>query len=92
MSTVLAGSKASKLLHPGCSPHARYEGLVYLTIRCSKEATWLEKSWDDNTYESLGWRHYGELFKHLSNGQEQIQISKYTNDLLPTKQRLATNS
>jgi hypothetical protein len=59
-------------------------------IRCSKEATGRDKPWEDNTtYASIDWRHYGESLKKLSNGR-RIQISKYTNDLLPTKQRLAT--
>jgi hypothetical protein len=58
-------------------------------IRCSKEATGREKAWDEATYDSIDWRHYGEVFKKLSHGR-RIQISKYTNDLLPTKRRLAT--
>jgi hypothetical protein len=53
-------------------------------IRRSHEATGREKSWDNTTYESIDWRHYGESFKKLSHGR-CIQISKYTNDLLPTK-------
>jgi hypothetical protein len=58
-------------------------------IRCSKEATGCEKSWDEATYDSIDWRHSGEVFKKLSNGL-LIQISNYTNDLLPTKRRLTT--
>jgi hypothetical protein len=58
-------------------------------IRRSKEATGRDKSWDDATYNSIDWRHHGEVFKKLSNGR-RIQISKYINDLLPTKRRLAT--
>jgi len=58
-------------------------------IRRSKEATGRDKSWDEATYESIDWRHHGEVFKKLSNGR-RIQISKYINDLLPTKRRLAT--
>jgi hypothetical protein len=57
-------------------------------IRRSNEATGRDKSWDEATYESIDWRHDGEVFKKLSHGR-RIQISKYTNDLLPTKQRLA---
>jgi hypothetical protein len=34
-------------------------------IRRSKEATGREKSWDNTTYESIDWRHYGESFKKL---------------------------
>jgi hypothetical protein len=47
--------------------------------------------WDNTTtYEFIDWRHYGESFKKLSHGR-RIQISKYTNDLLPTtKRRLST--
>jgi hypothetical protein len=58
-------------------------------IRRSKEATGWDKSWDEATYNSIDWRHHGEVFKKLSN-ERRIQISKYINDLLPTKQRLAT--
>jgi hypothetical protein len=59
-------------------------------IRCSKEATGCDKSWDEATYDSIDWCHFGEVFKKLSHGR-RIQISKYTtNDLLPTKQCLAT--
>jgi hypothetical protein len=53
-------------------------------IRHSHVATGRETSWDNTTYESIDWRHYGESFKKLSHGR-RIQISKYTNDLLPTK-------
>ena len=45
-------------------------------IRRSKEATGRDKSWDDATYESIDWRHHGEVLKKLSNGR-RIQISKY---------------
>jgi hypothetical protein len=58
-------------------------------IRRSQEATGRDKSWDKATYNSIDWRHHGEVFKKLSNGR-RIQISKYINDLLPTKRRLAT--
>jgi hypothetical protein len=54
-------------------------------IRCSNEATGRDKSWDEATYESVDWRHYGEVFKKLSHGR-RIQISKYTNDLVTTHQ------
>jgi hypothetical protein len=37
-------------------------------IRCSKEATGRDKSWNEATYESIDWRHHGEVFKKLSNG------------------------
>jgi hypothetical protein len=37
-------------------------------IRRSHEATGCEKSWDNTTYESIDWRHYGESFKKLSHG------------------------
>jgi hypothetical protein len=57
----------------------------YLISRCSKEATGRDKSWNEATYESIDWQHHGEVFKKLSNGR-RIQISKYINDLLPTKQ------
>jgi lactate dehydrogenase-like 2-hydroxyacid dehydrogenase len=60
----------------------------YLIPR-SKEATGREKSWDDTTYELIDWRHYGESFKNQLHGR-RIQLSKYTNDLLHTKRRLAT--
>jgi hypothetical protein len=50
----------------------------------AKDATGHDKSWDETTYESIDRRHYGESFKKLSNGC-CIQISKYTNDQLPTK-------
>jgi hypothetical protein len=53
-------------------------------IRRSKEATGRDKSWDEATYNSIDWQHHGEVFKKLSNGR-RIQISKYINDLLPTK-------
>jgi hypothetical protein len=42
--------------------------------RRSKEATGHDNSWDETTYESIDWRHYGEAFKKLSNGR-RIQIS-----------------
>jgi hypothetical protein len=60
-------------------------------IRRSNEATGHDKSWDEATYNSIDWRHHhGKVvFKKLSNGR-RIQISKYINDLLPTKRRLAT--
>ena len=58
-------------------------------IRRSKEATGRDKSWDEATYNSIDWRHHGKVFKRLLNGR-RIQISKYINDLLPTKRRLAT--
>ena len=58
-------------------------------IKRSKTATGRDKLWDDETYESIDWKHFGESFKKLSNGK-RIQISKYTNDLLPTKRRLQT--
>jgi hypothetical protein len=51
---------------------------------------WTDQTeWDEATYNSIDWRHHGEVLKKLSNGR-RIQISKYINDLLPTKQRLAT--
>jgi hypothetical protein len=37
-------------------------------IRCSKKATGREKSWDEATYDSIDWRHYGEVFKKPLNG------------------------
>ena len=58
-------------------------------IRRSKEATGRDKSWDEETYATIDWRHLGETFKKLSVGRK-IQISKYTNDLLPTGRRLQT--
>jgi len=58
-------------------------------IKRSHTATGREKSWDNSTYESIDWKHYGESFKKLSHGK-RLQISKYTNDLLPTKRRLQT--
>jgi uridine kinase len=50
-------------------------------------ATGRKKSWDEDTYEMIDWKHFGKCFKQLSIGQK-IQISKYTNDLLPTNRRL----
>jgi hypothetical protein len=38
-------------------------------IRCSMETTGRDKSWDEATYESIDWRHYGEAFKQLSHSQ-----------------------
>ena len=58
-------------------------------LRRSHEATGREKSWDEATYDSIDWKHYGETFKHLSSGR-RLQISKYTYDLLPTKRRIQT--
>jgi hypothetical protein len=58
-------------------------------IRRSKEATGRDKSWNEATYNSIDWRHHSEVFKKLSNGR-RVQISKYINNLFPTKQRLAT--
>jgi hypothetical protein len=58
-------------------------------IRRSKEARGRDKTWDGNTYDSIDWKHYGESFKKLSIGR-RIQISKFTNDLLPTRRRLQT--
>jgi hypothetical protein len=56
-------------------------------IRRSKEANGRDKPWDEAIYDTIDWKHYGEAFKKLSNGR-RIQISKYTNDLLPTLRRL----
>jgi hypothetical protein len=39
-------------------------------IRRSKEATGRDKSWDNTTYESIDWRHYGESFKKIRTGDE----------------------
>jgi hypothetical protein len=39
-------------------------------IRCSKEATGRNKSWEDTTYESIDWHHYGEVFKNYCMGNE----------------------
>jgi hypothetical protein len=58
-------------------------------IRRSKEATGREKSWDSETYETIAWKPFGESFGKLSIGRK-IQISKYTNDLLPTARRIQT--
>jgi hypothetical protein len=58
-------------------------------IRHSHTATGREKSWDEDTYETIGWKHFGESFKKLSLGQ-RIQFSKYTNDLLSTNFHLQT--
>ena len=58
-------------------------------IQRSKQVAGRDKSWDEATYNSIDWRHHGEVLKKLSNGR-RIQISKYINDLLPTKRRLAT--
>jgi hypothetical protein len=67
---------------------AHTSALREFLIRRSNEATGRDKSWDEATYESIDWRHYGEVFKKVSHGR-RIQISKDTNDLLPTKRRLA---
>jgi hypothetical protein len=48
-----------------------------------------DKLWDEATYDSIDWRHHGEAFKKLSIGR-RTQISKYTNDLLPTRRHLQT--
>jgi hypothetical protein len=56
-------------------------------IQQSKEATGHDKSWDEATYKSIDWKHYGKSFKNLTIGR-RIQISKYTNDLLPTCRQL----
>lgn len=56
-------------------------------IRRSKEATGRDKPWDEAIYDTIAWKHYGEAFKKLSLGR-RIQISKYANDLLPTRRRL----
>jgi hypothetical protein len=58
-------------------------------IRHSHTATGRKKSWDEDTYETIDWKHFGESFKKLSIGLK-IQIFKYTNDLLPTNRRLQT--
>jgi hypothetical protein len=73
---------------------AHMQPLKEYLIQRSKEATGCDKSWDEATcsYDSRidWWRHYGEVFKKLSHGRH-IQISKYTNnDLVHTKQCLAT--
>jgi hypothetical protein len=60
----------------------------YLIWR-SKEATRREKPWDSKTYKTIDWKHYGKSFQKLSMGQK-IQISKYTNDLLPTACQIQT--
>jgi hypothetical protein len=56
-------------------------------IRHSCEGTGGDKSWDEATYLSIDWQDYGEAFKKLSIGW-RIQLSKYTNNLLPTMQQL----
>jgi hypothetical protein len=58
-------------------------------IKRSKEATGREKSWDSETYETIAWKHFGESLGKLSLGRK-IQISKYTNDLLPTARQIQT--
>jgi hypothetical protein len=58
-------------------------------IRRSKEATRWEKSLDSETNETIAWKHFGESFGKLSLGRK-IQISKYTNDLLPTARQIQT--
>jgi hypothetical protein len=59
---------------------AHMQAMKEYLIRRSNEATGRDRSWDKATYESIDWRHHGEVvFKKLSNGQ-RIQISKYTND------------
>jgi hypothetical protein len=45
----------------------------HLIRRSHHEATGREKSWDNTTYESIDWRHYGESFEKLSHGR-RIQI------------------
>jgi hypothetical protein len=68
---------------------ARTPAMKEYLIRRSNEANGHDKSWDEAAYESIDWRHYGEVSKKLSHGRGRIQISKYTNDLLPTKRCLA---
>jgi hypothetical protein len=81
--------QVTKGIHSYIRDAAHTPAMKEYLIRRSNEATGRDKSWDDATYESIDWRHYGEVFKKLSNGR-RIQISKYVNDLLPTKRRLAT--
>jgi hypothetical protein len=81
-------------LFPTCVPGTHTalfhgNGQVTHNIQRSQEATGRNKPWDEATYESIDWRHHGEAFKKLSVGR-RIQISKYSNDLLPTHQRLQT--
>jgi uridine kinase len=49
-------------------------------IRRSKDGHGHDKSWNDDTYDSIDWKHFGESFRRLSLGRK-IQISKYTNDV-----------
>jgi hypothetical protein len=58
-------------------------------IRRSHEATGRDTTWDDATFESIAWLPLGESFRKLSIGQ-RTQLSKYMNDLLPTKKRQQT--
>jgi hypothetical protein len=60
-----------------------------LAIRCSKEATGCDKSRDEaaTCYDSIDWRHYGEVIKKLSDGW-RIQISKYTTSNSPPNNAL----
>jgi hypothetical protein len=37
-------------------------------IRCSPTATGRKKSWDEDTYETINWKHFGVSFKKLSLG------------------------
>jgi hypothetical protein len=76
--------QVTKGIHMYIRDAAHTPAMTEYLIRCSKEATGRDKSWDDATYKSIDWRHHGEVFKKLSN-RRRIQISKYINDLLPTK-------
>jgi hypothetical protein len=76
--------QVTKGIHSYIRDAAHMPAMKEYLIRRSKEATGHDKSWDDATYESIDWQHHGEVLKKLSNGR-RIQISKYINDLLPSK-------
>jgi hypothetical protein len=42
-------------------------------IRCSKEATGRDKSWDEAIYESIDWRHHGEVSRFPSTSMTYSQ-------------------
>ena len=58
-------------------------------INHSHTATGRDSTWDDSTYDSIAWKHLGEALRKYTHGQ-QLQLSKYMNDMLPTLRRLQT--
>ena len=58
-------------------------------IERSKTATGHESKWTDDIFDNIAWQYSGDVICGMTIGQ-QIQISKFVNDMLPTTKRLQT--